>query len=45
MIKQQIEILILDEYMKRDEKDKANLIYQPWAKTELIKNLKKSLKK
>ena len=29
MIKQQIEVLILDEYMKRDERDKAILIYLP----------------
>jgi len=28
-IKQQIEVLILDEYMKRDERDKAILIYLP----------------
>jgi len=29
MVKEQIEVLIRDEYMKRDENDKANLIYLP----------------
>ena len=29
VIKEQIESLILSEYMKRDEKDRANLIYLP----------------
>ena len=30
MIKEQIEVLIRDEYMKRDENDRAMLIYLPW---------------
>ena len=29
MVKEQIEVLIRDEYMKRDEKEKALLIYLP----------------
>ena len=29
MIKEQIEVLISQDYMKRDERDKANLIYVP----------------
>ena len=29
MVKEQIEVLIQGEYMKRDEQDKANLIYLP----------------
>lgn len=29
MVKEQIEVLIRDEYMKRDERDKATLIYLP----------------
>ena len=29
MVKEQIEVLIRDEYMKRDEKDRALLIYVP----------------
>ena len=29
MIKEQIEVLINQDYMKRDENDKANLIYVP----------------
>ena len=29
MIKEQIEVLIRDEYMKRDENERAKLIYLP----------------
>lgn len=29
MVKEQIEVLIRDEYMKRDDNDKAVLIYLP----------------
>jgi hypothetical protein len=29
MVKEQIEVLIRDEYMKRDERDKATLVYLP----------------
>jgi len=29
MVKEQIEVLIRDEYMKRDDNDRANLIYIP----------------
>ena len=29
MVKEQIEVLIRDEYMKRDDKEKALLIYLP----------------
>lgn len=29
MIKEQIELLIAQDYMKRDEREKANLIYVP----------------
>lgn len=29
MVKEQIEVLIRDEYMKRDDNDKALLIYLP----------------
>lgn len=29
MVKEQIEVLIRDEYMKRDENDRAMLIYLP----------------
>lgn len=29
MVKEQIEVLIRDEYMKRDDADKATLIYLP----------------
>ena len=29
MIKEQIEVLIRDEYMKRDENDRTRLIYLP----------------
>lgn len=31
MVKEQIEVLIRDEYMKRDDNDKTVLIYLPWA--------------
>ena len=30
VIKEQIETLIQQEYMTRDEKDRTNLIYLPW---------------
>ena len=29
MVKEQIEVLIRDEYMKRDDNDRATLIYLP----------------
>ena len=31
MLKDQIEVLIRDEYMKRDENNRAILIYLPWT--------------
>ena len=31
MLKEQIEVLIRDEYMKRDENNRAVLIYLPWT--------------
>ena len=31
MVKEQIEVLIRDEYMKRDDADRTVLIYLPWA--------------
>ena len=31
MVKEQIEVLIRDEYMKRDDNDRTVLIYLPWA--------------
>ncbi len=45
MIKEQIEVLIQGDYMKRDENDRALLIYVPWelyrvlARTKNIQRL------
>ena len=37
MVKEQIEVLIRDEYMKRDDNDKALLIYLPWTRAKANK--------
>ena len=37
MVKEQIEVLIRDEYMKRDDNDKTVLIYLPWAAVDTTK--------